>query len=139
MEKSKKILILILIIILLVCGVGCYFYFFRGDNTIKKDTKNKDNNTPVVDEIGENWFTKLNVRVISLFNEKFPLDHQFDVNEGEELNFTLNDLKNLGVDVSEFNTDTIHCDENNSKVIIRNSNGDFLRMSALDCTNDNEN
>jgi len=138
MKKSKKILILILIIILLVAGVGCYFYFFRGNNTKSKNNSSKKDNTPVVDEVSENWFTKLNVRVITLFNEKFPLDHQFDINDGEELTFTLKDLRDLGVDVSEFNTDTIHCDEDSSKVVIRKSGEDFLRMSALDCTNDNE-
>ena len=137
MKKGKKIFILLLIIILLVAGVGCYFYFFRGNDTKSKSNKKKSD-TPVVDEISENWFTKLNVRVIALFNEKFPLDHQFDINDGEELTFTLKDLRDLGVDVSEFNTDTIHCDEDDSKVIIRRSGEDFFRMSALDCTNDNE-
>jgi len=137
MKKSKKILLWIFIIILLVgIGFGCYYYLSKSDKNSNK--KNKNTDKTVVEKNEDSCFTKLNIRLVELFNEKFPFDYEFDVDESGSTTFTLKDLRNIGVDVSEFNTDTIHCDEDTSKIIITKSGDDYLRMTALDCTNDEE-
>lgn len=133
----KKILFWIIIIVLLIglCFGGYYLYSKSNNSNKKTPDKNKNE---VVEEVEDSWFTKLNIRLIELFNEKYPLDYVFDVDDDGNKTFTLKDLKELGVDVSEFNTDVIHCDEDNSKLIITKKGDEFLRMTALDCTNDNE-
>lgn len=133
----KKILFWIIIIVLLIglCFGGYYLYSKSNNSNKKTPAKNKNE---VVEEVEDSWFTKLNIRLIELFNEKYPLDYVFDVDDDGNKTFTLKDLKELGVDVSEFNTDVIHCDEDNSKLIITKKGEEFLRMTALDCTNDNE-
>ena len=137
MKGFKKILLWIIIIILLVAiCFGCYYLISKSNN--KGTNKKPNGNNPVVDKTEDSWFTKLNIRLIELFNEKYPLDYQFDIEDEGQLTFTLKDLKNLGVDVSEFNTDIIHCDEDTSRIVVTKSGDEFLRMSALDCTNDNE-
>jgi len=133
----KKILFWIIIIVLLIgLCFGGYYLYSKSNNSNKK-TPSKSKNE-VVEEVEDSWFTKLNIRLIELFNEKYPLDYVFDVDDDGNKTFTLKDLKELGVDVSEFNTDVIHCDEDNSKLIITKKGEEFLRMTALDCTNDNE-
>lgn len=137
MKNSKKILLWIIILILLVgLGFGGYYLYTKSND--KSTNKKSNKNNPVVDKTEDSWFTKLNIRLIELFNEKYPLDYQFDVDDDGQVVFTLKDLRNLGVDVSEFNTDIIHCDEDTSRVVVTKDGDEFLRMSALDCTNDNE-
>ena len=137
MKNGKKGLLLVIILVLVVgIGFGGYYFYSKSNtNKSKKDTTKQDD---VVDVEEDSWFTKLNIRLIELFNEKYPLDHAFDVDEDGKITFTLKDLRELEVDVSEFNTDSIHCDEDNSKIIITKSGDEYLRMTSLDCTNDNE-
>ena len=135
MKSLKKALIFIIVIVLLVgLGFGGY-YLYNKNNTETK--KSKENDQTIIDD-EDSWFKKLNIRLIELFNEKYPMDYDFDLDDGEHITFTLKDLRDLEVDISEFNTDIIHCDEDTSRIVITKDGDEYQRMTALDCTNDEE-
>ena len=128
--KNKfAVIIVIVVIFLIILGFVLY---------------QKDHSSHIPIGVGgdsdkqKTWNGSLYIRFSELFDELFPNNDLFQVSEDNELRITLNELKDVGMDISEFNTDTIHCDLDKSYATISYDSDyqQYFRSFYLDCTND---
>ena len=110
MKNKNLIIISILIICLVITGIFAYTKISDKNN---KNTPDIDDNRGIgFDETSPDAW-EMNLYIYG-FNESFkffPEDYKFDFKGEKRITYTLTDLEALGMDISKFNTDSIHCDK----------------------------
>lgn len=148
MNKKNLIIIVITFSIVLI-GTGVFIFLNKPSSN--KGNTNIDNmiydeGTPsgsggiekTYDEM--TWEYKLQDQIINKSYELYPNDTDFKFNKNNTISYTLSQLIELGFDLSDFNTETLHCDLDNSKfeVSYNEKFNYYSREVSLSCINDLE-
>ena len=84
-----------------------------------------------------NWETKLNIRAIEILDETFNDNYTLDKNK--EFSITLYELQTkYGKNLSQYNTNTITCDLENSIITVKKEKDEYVKSVLLSCTNTEE-
>lgn len=135
----KKKIFLILAILLVLGGYLIYLFgVWKDENNINNTTNNIDEMSGTNSKEGEenfyDWETKLNIRILEIFNEVYPENYEFNLKNGETFEVNLNTLeKKHRKDISEFNTEEVKCDIYLSKVIVSKDEEGILRGAKVAC------
>ena len=140
MKKDKKNIITILtgivVIGILILGIGLYL---GNQNKEKEEVDNPifGVNEGMTSDEFYNWETKLNIKAIELveevFNDKYPID------KDGKFTITLYDLQTkYGKNLSQYNTNTITCDLENSIITVTKEKEGYIKSVQLACTNSEE-
>ncbi|MBR3210896.1 MAG: hypothetical protein IKF71_03040 [Bacilli bacterium] len=133
--KREKIIIIVCIVVLLIAILVL--------GIVESNSPKGNPNLPIGSGSSQSayvseWEDKLQEYFISAFREKYPDNSQFKLDKKKPFKMDLDELKEAGLDVSPFNTETIHCDTKKSYVYIEYDEQFqiYTRNFHLECKND---
>lgn len=101
----------------------------KNDNVDNSSTKEQNQSS----EEFYDWETNLHIRAMEIFNNKYSDDYQFNYDNTGKFTLTLKALEDTGVDLSDFDNDTVICDKEKSFFQVYFENEEQLRSVKLIC------
>lgn len=128
--KNKLLIFLSFFLVAIIIMLLILGSFKQKKNNINNNSTTEQNQSP---EEFYDWETNLHIKAMEIFNNKYSDDYQFNYDNTGKFILTLKDLEDTGVDLSDFDNDTVICDKEKSFFEVYFENEEQLRSVKLIC------